>query len=302
MEILLVLAVVGVGVRWRPWLAVRRWWQRRHPALVPATLNPATPGPTTTSASAMRMTGSLVAFDARRLLTSPLTVVVIALLYLLIGRVGGDPDNATNVMTGLGAMWLGVILIPVFESVAARDRRHELIESLPTHRQRRTLGLIALAVVPAAVVYAAIWIGELWAQHRGVTFVRDPYWFELATGPVLVLGGALLGIVAGRWGRWHVLAPVFVFGMTAWALAFNSTDRYELLSVTPERAVYRDHPDDPMTLLAGSFGWHVVYLIGLCALAAVAATIFERGRWRKPFVMGLGATTLTVVAGIVQLP
>jgi hypothetical protein len=248
------------------------------------------------------MSGALFAFDARRLLTSPLTFVVTGLLYLLFGRIGGEPDNATNIVTGLGAMWLGVILIPVFESLAARDRRHELIDSLPTHRQRRTLGLIALATVPAIVVYAAAWLGLLWAQHRGVTFVRDPHWFELASGPVLVFGGALLGIVAGRWGRWHILAPAFVFGMTAWALAFNSTEHYELLSVTPEWAVYRPHPNDPTTLLAGSFGWHMGYLIGLCGLAAVGATLFERGRWRGPFVLGLGAAPLTVVAAIAQLP
>src|SRR4051794_20164496 len=245
MEILLVLAVVvGIGVRWRPWLAVRRWWQRSQPAHVTTTA-----GPPATSASPIRSTIALLAFDARRLLTSPLTFVVVGLLYLLFGRFAGSPDNATNVVTGLGAMWFGLILIPVFESLAARDRRHELIDSLPSHRQARTLGLIALAFVPATAMYGVVWLALAWAQHRGVTFVRDPSWVELTVSPVLVLGGALLGIVAGRWGRWHVLAPAFIFGMTVWALAFNDTDNYQLLSVTPEWAVYRDDPNDPLSLL-----------------------------------------------------
>jgi hypothetical protein len=294
------MLLVGFGSRWRPQLALRSWWERRRPV---ATATPVLAARLGTGRAGSRVIRALVDFDLKRLGLSPLTVLMTGLVVLAwLAIMGDSPETHFNLVTGMGTMWVGLMLIPVFELLASRDRKHELLASLPTPRQRRTLGLAALALVPAAVVYAATFLGLLWMQHKNLSLPRNPQWYELGLAALVVLGGALIGIVAGRWLTSHLGMPVFIVAMVAWVVAFGGTDHHRFLSTAPELANYRDSDSEPLTMLAGSTGWHAVYILGLCGLALAGATLFERRRWRWPTVLGVVALAVTVVGAVIQQP
>jgi hypothetical protein len=301
MEVLLGLVLAAVTARWRPQLALRRWRESRRPVVLATSAGAASlqAGPAGT-----RVVAGLGAFDLKRLSMSPLTFVFI---LLAVGAWFGlsqedAPDSQFNLLTGFATMWTGLLLIPVFELLASRDRRHELLDSLPTPRQRRTLGLALLAVVPAVLTYGGITLALMWTHHENLPLIRDPRWYELGFAAVIVLGGALLGIVAGRWVPAHLGMPVFFVGIVAGVIAIGTTDNFRLLSVVPEFGIYHDDPKAPLEMLAGSYGWHGIYLIGLCGLALAGATIFEHGRRRLPMLLGLAALAVTVTGAVAQQP
>ena len=55
-------------------------------------------------------------------------------------------------------------------------------------------------------------------------------------------------------------------------------------------------------LVDGSVWWHLVYVLGLCGMAASAAVVRVAERRRTTVLVGLVSVALAVLGGVLQLP
>lgn len=124
---------------------------------------------------------------------------------------------------------------------------------------------------------------------------------ELAQGPVVLLGGGLLGLLLARLMPGAVAAPVGVVLGIAW-VAWLSREGTTTVMLAPmiEWIQYRE--DDLVVVEPGSLSWHNAYLLGLCGLGLVAALLREPGRRRGLVAAGAVLLAGTAAAGALALP
>lgn len=221
-------------------------------------------------------------------------------------KISGDALSmpVTALCVGLFAM------ISAHQLTRSFDRADELVEAAPTSRVERTSALCLSALVPVAVsagwlVMYAVAEGRLWSTPDWMlsNLSRADIWAVIIGNTVVAaLGGTLLGIAAGRWWHFKGSAAALVLGVVIWTFgvigAFSSegvpaawTRWFRLF--TPVSAFNNPAPDgNGSDALTGSPWWYLVWLLTLCALAAIAALIKgSEGRARRLLVR-LGAVVL----------
>lgn len=247
-----------------------------------------------------RVTLALARIEGRRLLRSPALVVGVALGALQMGPGALWPEAAD---LRLRAMDAGFLVLPlaaatlIASSLAAlRARRHgteELLSVTPAPPQARTAGhlLAPLGVAFVAVLVVTAALLAAWRFRHG--FAR-PDLAEVAVGPLLVLGAGALGVLLARWLRSSLAAVVACVGIAAMQLIVSG-----LAQTNPLRrlAFWAQSADMRPELLPGRLGrWHLVYLVGLVAMAAVGA-LARHGLSRKVTVAGvLAVVTVATTA------
>lgn len=230
---------------------------------------------------------------ARGLLAHGALFVGLVLTGSLLVITDGEAHSGRNWSIGATlvlaiAGWAAII---AGHLLAMRPRRwgtEELLDSLPVGASGRTLAVLWAAVVPA-VVGAAL-LGLAFAVHVA-RFDRPAgplHVAELAVGPLLVLGGVVVGVAVARFFArpvWAVAAVVVVVLIEANLgdkahrfrfLAFWVDEDPGLAAVTPRPAVA-----------------HVGWLVSWIAVMAVIAV------WRRNTVRAVPAVFVAAMVGVV---
>ncbi len=245
--------------------------------------------------------------EARRLLTHPLVLLGAALYcaVLVVSSSEGAGSGYGGLVTGQ-TFFVGVFTYFAANLVATRPQRHHCLEqhdSLPAPAVARTAGVCLAALAPALLSTALVLATMAWFASGRVDLPQWPSLGELAAPPLTVLGAALLGTMVGRWLPFPMAPALVMIGVVALTLFLSegADDRYGMLSPFVSFSIYS--PDGSWVgRIAGSPGWHAVYLAALCGMAAAGALLRDARRWIVPLIAGAALTGVAVVAGLVQLP
>lgn len=245
--------------------------------------------------------------EAMRLLRHPLSVAGLVLYAVfatgnLLGpadpsRAFGFIDTTPTVVPGLFALLAGSLL-------ASRDHRAgsgELLTPLPRQPFERVAAMCLACLAPAALSLALVLALHGVQLHQGL-YVEPPGVAHLAQGAVTVLGGGLFGVMVGTWAPTRSAAMLALVLMVILNLAVAADGwPHHLFTLLVEWA--RHVPEGGWAgLRPGSPGWHVIYLMGLCGLAACAALLRVAPRRTPVLVAAVTSLAVTVVGGIGQLP
>jgi len=275
-----------------------------------------TAGSVTTRTARVRLPAVVVLGwrEARRILTSPVFVVMALLLVATSGIASVDGGLAPRWPSGESwyvaisffvLLYAGLLTYAAAHLVASSARRthaDRLHEATPLGARGRS-GALCLGVLfgPAAVALGlTIVLAFLGADLVIVENEGALGGAELAQLPLLVLGAGLFGVMTATWLRFPGSLPLglltLVFG-TAWLVGEQSG------STVPWFAPYTSAESwlDTAWTYAGSHAWHAVYLLGLCGLACCATMLRERTGRRRWVLVTVVVLAATVVAGAAQV-
>lgn len=287
MEILAAIGLVLVE-RARLDLYLRRWWSRL-------------PLPRPALAVGVPVPIALAGLDVRRWAVR-LTVMLSAVwLYFLFARpFHADPSEGVNSLVGYYLAFFGLGVLAIVAATAGRDRDEELLAALPAGPRSRILGWAGLLTVLAVLEYGLLLASRYGLDEPAYSALLPGPW-ELAHGPLMLLGGGLLGLLLARLMPGWVAAPIGVVLGIAWVV-WLSRDGASTTMLAPliEWIQYRE--DDVVVFEPGSLAWHNAYLLGLCGLGVVAALLREPGRRRGLVAAGAVVLAGTIAAGALALP
>ncbi|MFJ7045281.1 ABC transporter permease [Streptomyces sp. NPDC101112] len=257
----------------------------------------------------LRAVLALARVEARRLLLHPLVLVSLAGYLALLLWPGGEPEDAYPVLqdvdreTQFGQLLLGLAVMIAANLGVLRSHRRGTDGSfavLVVQPWRRTCAHV-LAVLPTVFVGALIVAGQFTAEALKPGAVGHGSVFELATGPLLILLLAVLGVLLGRLIRSSFVAPLAAVAVIAAVFVFvaDSSSPAWLRGLTP---ILFDEGARPLpsALLGRPAGWHALYLLALAVLAAAGAVRASGSRTRAVRATALTALAAVVVAVVLQ--
>lgn len=248
---------------------------------------------------------ALARAEAVRLVRHPIALVGLALtIFMLVGPQPGRSAVAFDSLTTATTFVYGVFVFFAANLLATRDRRagaEHMLTATATRAFDRVLALCLAALGPTLLAAVVVGIAA-WAYDARDFLVVPPSFWQLAQGPVTVLGAALLGIMVARWAPYPGAPVLVMVAVVAWNVYVNNSETTRSVGMYTSWAVWENDNGGWGGMEPGSPGWHVVYLLGLCAMAAVGA-LSSAARPRLPLlVAGAGLTVATVLAGAAALP
>ncbi len=257
---------------------------------------------TTSSRRSVALTLALA--EAWRIVRHPVALVGFALGVLMLAVVGtNSPVDAFEAPTTGPTYFFGVFAYFAANLVTTRDRRadaDELLAPVATDRLTRTLANILAALGPALVTAGVVVVTVGAYDALGFFEVRPDFW-HLAQGPVSVLGGALLGIMVGRWAPYPGVALLVMVAMVAWNVVTANSESWGAVGTYASWARYTDDGSWG-GLYPGSPFWHVVYLGSLCGMAAAGALLRDVASRLPLLAVGALLTVSAVLSGWAALP
>ncbi len=248
---------------------------------------------------------ALARAEAVRLVRHPIALVGLALtVFMLAGPQPGRSAVAFDSLTTATTFMYGVFVFFAANLLTTRDRRagaEQMLAAAATRAFERVLAMCLAALGPTLLAAMVVGIAA-WAYDARDFLVVAPSFWQLAQGPVTVLGAALLGIMVARWAPYPGAPVLVMVAVVAWNVYVNDSESSRPVGMFTSWAVWEDDNGGWGGMEPGSPGWHVVYLVGLCAMAAVGA-LSSAARPRLPLlVAGAGLTVATVLAGSAALP
>lgn len=243
----------------------------------------------------------LARVHAVRMMRHP--VFLLGVAWLVAGVGFGLPDTPYerySSVTGQVAFLIGPLAFFAANLVASSGRRSgadEWMPSLPMPARRRTTALLLACLGPAVVAAALDLVLLVSVDVSGPTLPLR--WQHVASVPVTVLGGALLGAAVARllpWPGVPIAVMVGLVSFNAWA-----SGHHPQLGFYVDYAVWTNSDAVP-ALHAGSPTWHLLYLVALCCLAATGALLRDARRRWLPLAVGAVLALVVLVAGTAQLP
>lgn len=268
--------------------------------------------PTHGSSSLRTMAG----IEARRLLRHPAFVVGVVLAFGVLGLMFALDDRPNFVdllsMPVIPAFFIGLpSLLATARLTRSTDTTAEAIGTAPGTEADRTRALVVACLVPFAA--GALWVAVQLAMVAARPAHANEWWFGtmpdwqvwsilVALGPVACFGGALLGVLTGRWLRFPGAAAVVVVALVVidmvGQLPIAYGDSSELRLWVPWAMFHSgSDTDGTQSLLAGNPGFYLVYLLCLCALAALVAVWHDRtARHARMRAAVIGVAVLAVLS------
>jgi len=247
---------------------------------------------------------ALAAVEARRLLTHPVVMVLVVIQVLgrgvtfFVEQPLSRPAVAEWLYLLVFVMWapLNIISANLVATSARRAGAAEMLDSLPVTRAERAGALLLAACGPVLVGTGAALACWLLMNGLGPTGVEIPAGGELAAAPVTILGAVALAVAGARWLPSRITPFVLLVGIVMWVATSSTAGPWRRL--TAPWLVELSARDS--ALVGYSAPWHVVYLLGLCALAAVAA--IWRDDLRRLIAVGTPMALFAWFASVAQLP
>ncbi|MBA2767807.1 MAG: hypothetical protein H0U35_01490 [Sporichthyaceae bacterium] len=242
--------------------------------------------------------------EAARLTRHPLILVALAYIALVMVLEGDSgPRSAYTLVTDMPAFMLGPFVFFAANLSASRERRHgneEWLDSMPATSADRTRAA-QLAVVGPLVLVTALVLVALAVTLSTDQFISKPPALEVLSGLLPLLGAGLLGVMVARWLPWPGMAALVMVALVATHIAL--ADRLRLLGAFVEWAAWPASDDSSVWagVIPGSRGWHVIYVLALCAMAAAGAHLGHARRKLPVLALGGAFTAVAVVAGWAQL-
>jgi hypothetical protein len=252
---------------------------------------------------------ALVRQESRRLVLHPAFVVGLALtiaaaLFTTL-RAEQNRDVIGSLTSG-PTFFTGLLALFAANLLTTRDRRAgstEVLTPVPGREHDRTLALILASLLPAALTLVVVSIFHAWYLSRGF-YGNTPAPGMLLQAPVTVWGGCLLGIMVGRWASVRAAPVLFVVVLMAFNLWTEGADPqrrlFGLMTSWLEWSTRSPNRDTPF--IAGSPSWHLVYLLALCCLAAVAALLRTAPRRSGLVALAVVFAAAAALAGLAQVP
>lgn len=243
----------------------------------------------------------LARVHAVRMLRHPVLLVGVVWVVLGIGlSVPETPYEDYSAVTGMVAFLMGPLAFFAANLVASAGRRSgadEWTPSLPLRPVHRTAALLVACLAPAAL--AAAIDAALLVAVRVDGLGMALKWQHVASVPLTVLGGVLLGVAVARLLPWTGVPLAVMVAVVAFNASLSSEHAY--------LGFYVDFPewtatDAIPTLVPGDPTWHLVYLVALCGLAASGALLRDARRRWVPFTAGAVLGVMVLVSGWLQLP
>ena len=243
--------------------------------------------------------------ESRDLLRSPwfgAGIGFCVLVFLLFGVVF-DPSMTEWAAYVYLAHWfahplVGMTVVAAHRAVtrSRRDHTDELMTSCPVDRRTRTLGVLAAAPVPVAVLASTfVALGIAVGAHGAHGRLGFDVGAEIAAALALGIGGVALGVALGRWvpfGLAPIIAVVAVAFLTpgintvgtAWhpVTALSTAPAAESMA-----SMFQDRPE----------WWHLLWICGLIILVGVLALAKDQ-RDRTILLTALAAAGLLTASGI----
>jgi hypothetical protein len=260
---------------------------------------------------------AMAVIEARRMARHPVFLGGVALgftvlaLYLALNDEERVPDVLTLPL--LGAFYIGLTsVIAAARLTSSTDVAVEAIATAPGSEARRTLALAATGIPAflAGLAYSVVLV--VVAQVEGVapqewwfgTLPDWQVWSILLMCPAACLGGALLGVLTGRWLRFRGASAMAVAALIVVSLLGQTplleTSRSEWRLWVPWAIFHTgDNADGTQTLIAGNPGAYLGYMLALCALAVLGAMWHDRTARTPQFralVAAVAATALVLFA------
>jgi hypothetical protein len=255
----------------------------------------------TRRAGSSPLVADLARVHAIRMVRHP--ILLLGVGWYVVGVGAGLPDTPYEqyaAVTGLIVFLAGPPTYFAANLVASSGRRagvDEWAPSLPMPPAHRTAAVLLACLAPAALA-AIINLATLLTLN--VDGLLMPIaWQHVASVPVTVLGGAVLGVAIARLLPWPGVPLVVIVGLVAFNIWLPSG--YVHLGFYVDFADWTDTSAIP-AMNPGSPSWHLVYLVALCGLAASGALLRDARRAWVPFACGGVFGSLVIVAGVLQLP
>ena len=233
---------------------------------------------------------AMAGIEARRLARHPVFVVGVVLAFTILALMYFLDDREVFVdllsIPVIPAFFIGLTsLVAMARLTRSTEGAVEAVGTAPGTEARRTAALAIACLVPFVVGLLFIAVEIAMANARGVApqewwFGTMPDWqvwsILLALGPVACLGGALLGVLTGRWIRFPGAASVVVVALVALCLVGQMPIAYgdssELRLWLPWAMFHSGTMEDGSAVLfAGNPGFYLGYVLCLCAAAALFA-------------------------------
>jgi hypothetical protein len=249
------------------------------------------------------LVADLARLQAVRMMRHPVILLGLGWYVLLVG-VGERPHTLYaeySTVTGSVAYVVGPIALFAANLVASSGRRSgadEWTPSLPMTRLHRTSALLLACLAPAAFA-AVLDLGVLFLIRLYGGLDMQVQWQHLASVPVTVLGGAVLGVAVARLLPWTGLPLVVVVGLISFNLWVTTKDPY--LGFYVDFAEWTTPGNMVPAMVPGDASWHLVFLLALTGLAAFGALLRDARRWWLPFIGGTVLGAVVLVAGTLQL-
>lgn len=285
------ISVLVLGVlfeRLRPDLRVRRWWARH--AWSPAGRGVAVPVPV-----------ALAGVDARRMLLRPSTLFVGYVLWRVFApALPASAYDGVNRTVGGPLTFLGLFVLVLVATLAGRDRGEELVAATPRGESGPVQSWLALLLAVAVLEYGVLALLRFGRDEPAYGELLPDAW-QLAQGPLLLVGGGVLGLLAARWLPGWVAAPMTAVLAVLWVGTLSGTFT-SLTMLAPVVEWIQYHEDGRVIVEPGSFGWHNAYLLGLCGLGTVAVLLRVSRQRVRLLAVGAALAVATVAAGALALP
>jgi hypothetical protein len=259
----------------------------------------------------------MAVIEARRMARHPVFLGGVALAYVVLALflVLNDDEVVPDVLTlpVLGAFYIGLTsVIAAARLTRSTEGAVEAVATAPGTEARRTLALAAAGVPPvlAGLIFAVAVVVA--AQVQGVA--AQEWWFDTLPDwqvwsivllcPAACLGGALLGVLTGRWLRFPgasavVAVALIVVSLLGQVPLFETGSSEWRLWVPWAMFHSGTNEDGTVTLFAGNPAAYLGYLLVLGALAVLGAMWHDRTartRRLRIVIAALAATALALFA------
>lgn len=255
---------------------------------------------------------ALARIETGRLLRHPAFLVGLAAFVWFFANavfISPEPDlrNLSETWAVLVGFFLGLAgFVAMHRLTRSTGRSRDVVDAAPLDEPTRTLALCLITLVPFAIaVVSGVVAWAAWdptapadPARDYTTLTRVEIWSFHATVLLAALGGPLLGIAVARWWRWPMAGTVVAIGLVAWSVStgmFTTSFVRTLHHLAGPFSLMLTGADSEQTFRqAGSWAWHVPYVVCLCALAAEAALLHGATGRRRTLLLRAGWATLAV--------